>query len=114
LKDCLARLLQLIGSVFSDFFAELSPGGSSGGLGELVSAAKGLADEAYKTVNLAGQAAAGAVEIEAAATAGLLIPVSQADLDGAANTIINYTGSIPSLNTAVTGATINPLKGKFP
>jgi hypothetical protein len=114
LKDCLTRLLKLIGSVFSDFFKELSPGGSSGGIGELVSAAKELTNEAYKTVNLAGQAAVGAVEIGEAATAGLLIPVSQADLDGAANTIINYTGSMPSINTAVAGATVNPLRGKFP
>ena len=111
LRDCLARVLQLIGSVFSDFFAELSGGGASSELTELVSAAKEVATEAYNTVNLAGQAVAGAVAIPVAATSGLLIPVSEADLAAANTTIANYTDTFASVNTVASGTSVTAKKG---
>ena len=111
LKECLTRLLQLIGSVFSDFFAELSGGGASSELTELVSAAKEVATEAYNTVNLAGVAVAGAAAIPVAATAGLLIPVSAADLAAANTTIANYTSTFASANTVAAGTNVTAKKG---
>jgi hypothetical protein len=111
LKECLGRLLKLIGSVFSDFFAELSGTGGDAGLAELVSTAKDVAEEAYKTVNLAGEAAVSVSAIPVAATAGLLIPVSEADLIAANTTIANYTSSFPSANTAAQNAIVDTKKG---
>jgi len=111
LKECLTRLLQLIGSVFSDFFAELSGSGGNSGLTELVSAAKEVATEAYNTVNLAGVAIAGAAAIPVAATAGLLIPVSAADLAAANTTIANYTSTFASANTVAAGTNVTAKKG---
>ena len=114
LKDCLTRLLQLIGNVFSDFFAELTAGGVASEITELVSAAKEAAGEAYKTVSLASQAVVGAVAIPVAATAGLLIPVSQSDLDAANKTITNYTSTFPSSNTVSESTTITSQQGTPP
>jgi hypothetical protein len=111
LKDCLERLLKLIGSVFSDFFAELTGGGASSEITQLVSAAKEAATEAYKTVNLTTQAVVIATAIPVAATAGLLVPVSQSDLDAANKTIINYTSTFPSANTIAESTSINPKPG---
>jgi hypothetical protein len=111
LKDCLTRLLKLIGSVFSDFFAELTGGEASSEITELVSAAKEAATEAYKTVSLTTQAVAGAVAIPVAATAGLLVPVSQSELDAANKTITNYTGTFSSANTVASSTTIEAQQG---
>jgi hypothetical protein len=112
LKDCLTRLLLAIVNVFSDFFTELSGGGASSELTELVSAAKEVASEAFNTVNLAGQAVVGVVQIEASATAGLLIPVSEQDLIAANNTIISYTSTFASSNTVTESTSIQAKKGK--
>jgi len=111
LRDCLSRLLKLIGSVFSDFFAELSGGQTNSELTELVSAAKEVASEAYKTVNLAGVAVAGAVAIPVAATAGLLIPVNAADLAAANTTIANYTSTFASANTVTASTSVTAKQG---
>jgi hypothetical protein len=111
LKDCLARLLKLIGSVFSDFFTELTGGGTSSEITELVSAAKEVATEAYKTVSLTTAAVIGAAAIPVAATAGLLVPVSQTELDAANKTIINYTSTFPSANTIAASTVIESQKG---
>jgi hypothetical protein len=112
LRDCLSRLLKLIANVFSDFFAELTEGAGSSELTELVSAAKEVATEAYNTVNLTSQAVAGAVAIPVAATAGLLVPVSQAELNAANTTIANYTSSHPSANTVAEGTKVESKVGK--
>lgn len=112
LRDCLARLLKLIANVFSDFFAELSDSGGSSELTELVSAAKEVATEAFNTVSLTSQAVAGAVAIPVAATAGLLIPVSQADLTAANNTIATYTSSFASANTVADSTKVETKIGK--
>ncbi len=92
LQDCLARLLKLIGSVFSDIGAGLSEGFSEGpsNYDEIIKEAKDLASAASNTVRLTVAAAAGAVNIAGAATIGLLIPTNQAELDAANATIAAY------------------------
>lgn len=90
LQDCLARLIKLIGSVFSDIGAGLSEEFSKGpsDYTEIIKEAKDLANAASNTVRLTVAATAGAVNIAGAATIGLLIPTNQAELD-AANAIIS-------------------------
>ena len=89
LQDCLARLLKLIGSVFTDIGSGLSEGFSEGpsDYNQIIKEAKELTNAASQTVRLSATAAAGAVNVVGASTAGLLIPASQAELE-AANTII--------------------------
>ena len=89
LQDCLARLIKLIGSVFSDIGAGLSEGFSEGpsNYDDIIKEAKALAESAAKTVTATVAVVAGTVNIAGAATAGLLIPTNQTELD-AANAII--------------------------
>lgn len=105
LRDCLERLLKLIGNVFTDFLKELGPvgAGGDGGIGDLISAAKELATEAGNTVKKASEAVALGAAIPVAATAGLLVPVSQAELDAANSVIQTYETQNPTV-AAVTGA----------
>ena len=92
LQDCLARLVKLIGSVFSDIGAGLSEEFSEGpsDYDEIIREAKDLANAASNTVSLTVAATAGAVNIAGAATIGLLIPTNQAELDAANATIAAY------------------------
>jgi hypothetical protein len=92
LQDCLARLIKLIRSVFSDIGAGLSEGFSEGSsdYDDIIKEAKDLANAASNTVKLTVAVAAGAVNIAGAATAGLLIPTNQAELDAANATIAAY------------------------
>lgn len=89
LQDCLARILKLISSVFTDIGAGLSEGFSEGpgDYDEIIKEAKNLANAAQDTVRLSVTAVAGAVNVVGSATAGLLIPTNQAELE-AANTVI--------------------------
>ena len=95
LQDCLARLIKLIGSVFSDIGAGLSEGftGGPSDYNEIIKEAKDLASAASNTVKLTVTAAAGAVNIAGAATIGLLIPTNQAELDAANAAIATYESS---------------------
>ena len=95
LAQCLTKFLKLVGSVLSDFWKELT-GGDDSGLGDLISSAKTLANETIKTVQLAGTAAAGAVVIVGAATTGLLVPASAAEVSAANRTIANYSATLPT------------------
>jgi hypothetical protein len=92
LQDCLARLIKLIGSVFSDIGAGLSEGFSEGpsNYDDIIKEAKALAESASNTVKASIAVAAGTVNIAGAATIGLLIPTSQAELDAANATIAAY------------------------
>jgi hypothetical protein len=92
LQDCLARVIKLIASVFTDIGAGLSEGFSEGpsDYDEIIKEAKALATAAGDTVKLSITAAAGAVNIAGAATVGLLVPTSQAELDAANATIAAY------------------------
>lgn len=92
LQDCLARLIKLIGSVFSDIGAGLSEGFSEGpsDYDSILREARALSNAAKETVQLSTVAAAGAVNIAGAATVGLLVPTSQAELDAANKVISQY------------------------
>jgi len=92
LQDCLARLLKLIGAIFTDIGAGLSDGFSegNGNYDEIIKEAKAAASAASDTVKLTIAATAGAVNIAGAATVGLLVPTSQAELDAANATIAAY------------------------
>ena len=92
LQDCLARLLKLIGAIFKDIGAGLSDGFSEGdgNYDEIIKEAKAAASAARDTIKLTVAAAAGAVNIAGAATVGLLVPTSQAELDAANATIAAY------------------------
>ena len=98
LADCLARLLKLIKSVFSDIISEATKdlGGGKDGFSDLIAAAKDAAKATGETISKVTQAAALAIEIPIAATAGILVPVNQAELDAANNTIQKYTSENPT------------------
>jgi len=109
LRDCLERLLKLIANIFTDFLVELGPiSGTDGGLGDLLAAAKEVADEAGATIRKAGEAVALAAAIPAAATVGLLVPVTQQELDAANNFITAYEANNPNPTPAqITSAGTN-------
>jgi hypothetical protein len=102
LADCLARLLKLIGSIFSDIISEATSGlggtDGEGGFSDLVAAAKEAAQATGETISKVTEAAALAIEIPIAATAGILIPVSQSELDAANTTIQQYTSENPTVS----------------
>jgi len=100
LADCLARLLKLIKSVFSDIISEATKdlGGGKDGFSDLIAAAKDAAKATGETISKVTQAAALAIEIPIAATAGILVPVNQAELDAANNTIQKYTSENPTVS----------------
>jgi len=97
LADCLARVLKLIGSVFSDIISEATSSGDdeavTDGFSELVSAAKDAARATGETISKVAEATTLAIEIPIAATAGLIVPVSQSELDAANTTIQQFSAS---------------------
>jgi hypothetical protein len=109
LRDCLERLLKLIANIFTDFLVELGPiSGTEGGLGDLLAAAKEVADEAGNTIRKASEAVALAAAIPAAATIGLLVPVSEQELEEANNFIRAYETNNPNPTPAeITSAGTN-------
>jgi hypothetical protein len=92
LQDCLARVIKLIASVFTDIGAGLSEGFSEGpsDYDEIIKEAKALASAASDTVKASVAIVGGAASIATAATVGLLIPTNQAELDAANATIAAY------------------------
>ena len=105
LAQCLTKFLKLVGSVFTDFFKELTAGEDTG-FGDLLKETKNLLNETANTVKLATAAAAGAVTIVGMATTGLMIPASAADLKAANKTIAQYEATQPS--NAQISASIQP------
>jgi hypothetical protein len=95
LAQCLTKFLKLVGSVFSDFFKELTAGEDTG-FGDLLTETKNLLNETANTVKLAVTAASGAVTIVGMATTGLMIPASAADVKAANKTIAQYEATLPS------------------
>lgn len=89
LQDCLKKLLLLIKNIFADAMQGFSEAGDPNSA-DILTEAKAAANAAYDTVKLASTAVAGAVAIPIAATAGLLVPVSQSDLTAANATIAAY------------------------
>ena len=112
LADCLDRLLRLVKSVFSDIISEATSGlggtDSEGGFSDLIAAAKDAAQATGETISKVTEAATLAIEIPIAATAGLIVPVSQAELDAANTTIQQYTSTNPTVSD-VTNAGQNKL-----
>lgn len=103
LADCLDRLLKLIKSVFSDIISEATSGlggdtSGEGGFSELIEAAKEAAQATGETISKVTEVAVLAVQIPVAATAGILVPVSQAELDAANTTIQQYTSENPTVS----------------
>jgi len=97
LADCLARVLKLIANVFSDIISEATSSGDgepvTDGFSELVSAAKDAARATGETISKVVEATTLAIEIPIAATAGLIVPVSQSELDAANTTIQQFSAS---------------------
>ena len=99
LQDCLARVIKLIATVFTDIGAGLSEGFSEGpsDYDEIIKEAKALASSASDTVKASVAIVGGAANIAVAGTVGLLIPTNQAELDVANATIAAYeTPATPS------------------
>ncbi len=101
LKNCLERLLKLIGSVFADIITGALgslPDTPTEGLSDAIAAAKEVAQEAYKAAQSVSTIVGLAITIPAAATIGLLAPVSQSDLDAANNYIQTYNSENPTVS----------------
>jgi len=100
LRDCLAKLLKSIASLFADAWAEASAeiqGADSGkGFEELSAAVKDTVAAAKELLTASTTAAGLAVGIAVSGTVGLLAPVSESDIAGANKTITAYSGSVPS------------------
>ena len=111
LQDCLSRILKLIGSIFTDTITGLFEGLAGEGESELFTAAKQVASETLGLVQDASKAVMGAVAIPVSATAGLLVPVSQAELDAANKTITSYNASHPTI-AAITSDNAAPEQNK--
>lgn len=108
LKNCLERLLKLIGSVFSDIITGALgslPETPTEGLTDAIAAVKEVAQEAYKAAQDVGTIVGLAITIPVAATVGLIAPVSQADLDAANNYIQTYNSENPTVAEFTSGNT---------
>ena len=65
------------------------------GYSELATAVQDTVSAAQDALKAAGQVVALGIGIATSATVGLLVPVSEAQVDEANKVILNYTGSIP-------------------
>lgn len=102
LKDCLDKMLKLIAQVMFDTIAGFKEGIGQPEVSEVLSAAKDAVNETYNTLNQAGVAIGGAQVVLNVATTGLLVPVSESEVE-AANTYINsYTSSGNNIVSSVT------------
>jgi hypothetical protein len=104
LQDCLAKIIKAIANVFKDIGAGLSDGLSEGpsNFDEVLKEAKALATSVGDTVKLTAAVGASTIAVVGSATAGLLIPASQAELDAANATIAAYETPVnpPIQNTS--------------
>jgi methyl-accepting chemotaxis protein len=113
LAQCLAKFLKLVGSVFTDFFKELTAGEDTG-FGDLLKETKNLLNETVKTVKLAATAVAGAGAIAASASTLLTVPASSADLKAANKTIAQYKATLPSTQDVTDAAKVTPVSKSTP
>lgn len=96
LQDCLSRITNLIGAIFTDTIGGFQEGmnlNSGGEFTELINAAKDVANSAKETLNTTMSVATMAIAIPVSATAGLLQPVSQSELAAANTYIASYESS---------------------
>lgn len=101
LKDCLARILKQIASVFTDVGAGLSDGFSEGSTGSelasIIKESKELAKTVSTTLNSSVSVVTGTIAIAGNASAGLMIPTSQAELKAADAIIAKYEEPTPQI-----------------
>lgn len=110
LQDCLSRILKLIGAIFTDTIGGFQEGMSlnaDGEFTELINTAKDVANSANDVLNSTLNVATMAIAIPVSATAGLLQPVSQSELDSANAYISNYEKSSENV-------VASPNEGKSP
>lgn len=118
LQQCLKNLLNALSSIFFDALKEAAaevPLGNEGSqfkelikaAGEVVNASKDLLDSAL-------QVGVGAAQIATAATVGLLLPVSAADLAAADAYIAEYEGTLPSTEESSNPTPDNSTKKSTP
>ena len=91
-----------VANIFSDIGQGFSDGLSDAGLQEVISAAKDAVNETYNTLNQAGVAIGGAQVVLNVATTGLLVPVSDSEVESANTYINSYTSSGNNVVTSVT------------
>ena len=102
LRDCLAKLLKSIASLFADAWAEagtelgIQSTDTGKGFEELSAAVKDTVAAAKELLTASTTAVGLAVGIAVSGTVGLLAPVSESDIAGANKTITAYSGSVPS------------------
>ena len=105
LNECYLRLLKLIKQILVDTVKGFKEGLTEGSVTqetlELVDAAYDAVDETYNTIDAAKNAFAGAQVVLNVATTGLLVPVSESEVEAANNYINTYT---TSSNNAVVSA----------
>lgn len=102
LKDCLDRMLKLIAHIMTDTVSGLFEGEGNTNTSEIISAAKDAVNETYNTLNQAGVAVGGAQVVLNVATTGLLVPVSDSEVESANTYINSYTSSGNNVVTSVT------------
>jgi hypothetical protein len=93
LNDCLQKFLKLVNQIFIDTIAGFKEGGDVPEFQEVIDAAKDAVNATYDLANKTLVAAAGVQQIISSATVGLLIPVSDAEVESANTYINSYTTS---------------------
>jgi hypothetical protein len=93
LNECLQKFLQLIRQIFIDTITGFKEGIKMDEVDEVIKSAKDAVNATYDLANKTLTAVAGAQQIVSAATTGLLIPTSDADVEAADKYITNYTSS---------------------
>ena len=105
LQDCLSKFLKLIGAIFTDTIGGFKEGmelNSEGNFSELIKEAKDVANAAGETLTALNNIASNAIAIPVAATAGLLQPTTQSEVDAANAFIKEYEGSSDNKVTSPT------------
>ena len=116
LYTCLKNLLTALANIFSDALSEAGdevPIGQGQDFKELVAAAKDTMNAGVDLLKTTSVAVAGAAVIATSATAGLIIPVSDADVTAADATIKQYEANNPTAAQASLSTTL-PSKTNLP
>jgi hypothetical protein len=115
LADCLARIKKLIVTVFTDIIASAAAVGSgadpnaidagllgsdSAGFADVIAEAKDAVAAAGEVLNKVGEAAQLGATIPLAATAGLLVAATPAEIEAANATILSYEAEKNTINNS--------------
>lgn len=96
LQDCLSKFMKLVVAIFTDTIGGVSEGmalNADGDFSELIKNAKDVANAAGETLTSLTSIATTGLAIPVAATAGILQPVSQSELESAKSYITSYESS---------------------